>query len=57
MKQTDEGAFEGKQMNKMEGVGFEDDDDDDGLENEMLKIDTQQEPAQKKTKFADGKGM
>ena len=35
-------------MKRTEGLGFEDDDDDDELEKEMLKIDTQQEPAQKK---------
>ena len=57
MKQADGGGFEGKQMKKTEGLGFEDDDDDDELEKEMLKIDTQQEPAQKKKKFADGKDM
>ena len=46
--------------NKEPAEGFGDNDDDDELENEMLKIDTEQEPAQKKPKFGngkDGKGM
>ena len=48
MKQTDGGGFEGKQMKKTEGLGFKDDDE---LEKEILKIDTQQEPAHKKKKI------